>query len=166
MRAWTRESFLERVSVCGPDECWLWTGKVAPNEYGQCASRLLQVSGSHCLAFALFIGLIPDGQCVCHRCDVKLCCNPRHLFLGSHLVNNRDSVNKGRNSRGAAHSQALAERDFRGELVPTHVLSETFVRAYRRGEIKGSDRGVAARLGVNPETIRQMRIGNTWRHVT
>jgi hypothetical protein len=44
----------------------------------------------------LFIGPIPDGICVLHRCDVKPCFNPDHLFLGTKGENNADTTAKGR----------------------------------------------------------------------
>jgi hypothetical protein len=46
---------------------------------------------AHAVALALAsTGIIPAGVECCHRCDVPLCCNPSHLFWGSHTENMRD----------------------------------------------------------------------------
>lgn len=39
---------------------------------------------------------LPQSMTVCHRCDVTLCCNPDHMFLGTHRENMRDMAAKGR----------------------------------------------------------------------
>jgi len=36
------------------------------------------------------LGIIPPGIQVCHKCDVRHCCNPDHLFLGTREQNNLD----------------------------------------------------------------------------
>jgi hypothetical protein len=48
------------------------------------------------MAWMLTHGDIPDGLNVCHRCDVPLCCNPNHLFLGTQADNLADCRAKGR----------------------------------------------------------------------
>jgi len=42
------------------------------------------------------------GKDVCHTCDVRLCCNPAHLFIGTRSDNVADCVAKGRYSNGRA----------------------------------------------------------------
>lgn len=59
--------------------CWEWTGSLALNGYGQyrTAETSLLV---HRLAYELYIGPIPDGLIVHHRCENRSCFNPEHLL--------------------------------------------------------------------------------------
>src|SRR5258708_3006328 len=93
--------------------CWLWTGEIQPHGYG-----LLHKSGrrhrspyrAHRLSWELAYGPIPDDLCVLHRCDVRACVRPDHLFLGSRADNQADMREKhrGRNGglTGASHPRA------------------------------------------------------------
>lgn len=78
--------------VAAEDACWIWQGKQLKNGYGFLAGAGLV----HRLAFRLAYGPIPKKLHVCHRCDIKLCVNPEHLFLGTSGDNLRDASKKGR----------------------------------------------------------------------
>lgn len=82
----------------GPDACWPWTGSTS-NGYG-----VIKFDGVQHYAHrkvAELSGLVLGDLSVLHRCDNPLCCNPAHLFLGTHDDNMRDMVAKGRHWRHA-----------------------------------------------------------------
>jgi hypothetical protein len=92
-----REFIKARVKI---DErgCWLWQKFIMPepNPYGM-AYAFGKNWRVHRLAYTLWIGPLPDdGRVVCHDCDVKHCCNPDHLWLGTEKQNMRDAADKGR----------------------------------------------------------------------
>lgn len=87
------------------NQCWPWKGYLS-NGYGR--MDLMGIKGvyAHRVAYlATHPGSIDlkdnssKEKCVLHRCDNPVCCNPRHLFLGSHLANMQDKVSKGRQPR-------------------------------------------------------------------
>lgn len=99
------QSFWSRVAKTAPNECWLWTGSTkgrAGMQYGSCWFQG-RSEIAHRVAWILINGEIPEtgdadfrGSCVLHECDTPLCCNPAHLFIGSHQKNMADKVSKGR----------------------------------------------------------------------
>jgi hypothetical protein len=81
------------------DECWLWQGGTNGNGYGHVSGRWKGKYRAwlvHRLSYEIAYGPIPEGMCVCHRCDTPRCANPAHLFLGTQSDNHKDMENKGR----------------------------------------------------------------------
>jgi len=93
-----QERLMRYVSPEPNSGCWLWEG--AQNNRGYGYIGLSGAKGGNVLAhrsmWELTNGPIPDGLWVLHRCDVRICCNPDHLFLGTPLDNMRDMHAKGR----------------------------------------------------------------------
>jgi uncharacterized protein YjiS (DUF1127 family) len=92
-RFWSKVTITNNIN-----DCWLWTRACFSNGYGA-----FQLEGkqkrAHRMAWEIIYGSIPNGLCVCHKCDVRLCCNPLHLFLATSEENTQDKVSKGRQAR-------------------------------------------------------------------
>src|SRR5690606_29588626 len=93
----------------GPEACWPYLGGRDKDGYGRFAigsrsdgSR--RTVRAHRFAFeAAKSESVPGDKLLCHTCDNPACCNPRHLFVGDALANNRDRTRKGRTAQGDAH---------------------------------------------------------------
>jgi len=95
--------FWSQVAItANPDKCWLWVGKSVTKGYG--TFHLLiegkKESRAPRVSYYLFYKIAPKELQALHRCDTPLCCNPHHLFLGTHQENMLDRTNKGRNQDG------------------------------------------------------------------
>lgn len=115
------ENKLAFISESG---CWVWMAATASQgKYGY-----VRHNGRNRLAHRVFYehykGPIPDGMCVCHTCDVSLCVNPNHLFVGSHKDNSDDMFRKKRGK--------LPPAPVRGEKNRNSRYSDEFIASVRR----------------------------------
>lgn len=82
--------------------CWKWQRFINEKGYGIFSYKNKR-QRAHRTSYEIFVGEIPNGMFVCHKCDVRDCVNPRHLFLGTAFDNNKDMEKKGRHVRGESH---------------------------------------------------------------
>ena len=75
--------------------CWLWIASKDNGGYGT-LGRDGKLEKAHRLSWEFYNGLIPKGMNVLHKCDVRDCVNPEHLWLGTQFDNMQDAVKKGR----------------------------------------------------------------------
>lgn len=177
--------FFKHVDKNGPSvrdlgPCWLWTAAAFKRTgYGQV--RLGAMRRAHRAAWFLTHGDIPAGLFVLHTCDVRLCVNPAHLYLGSHVENMADRSKRGRAATGAAHgSKTHPERVACGDRHGFRVHPEAAPRGERNGgggKLREADvgvirdalaagepkRAIARRFGVSDTLIRYIATGRAWR---
>ena len=87
---------LEALCIPEPNSgCWLWVGAVKANGYGNffLDGRFTQ---AHRASYVVFVGPIPTGLVVRHKCDNVACVNPQHLELGTQAQNVRDAIDRNR----------------------------------------------------------------------
>lgn len=152
------------------DGCWIWTGTKNGAGYGTIGlGTKAQGKGfAHRVSWLIHFGPIPIGLLVCHHCDVKLCVNPSHLFLGTYQDNVDDMIAKGRNPKGESWgTPARFEQQAFGERHGMSKLSEEQVRQiiseFQNGAITKAE--LAAKHGVCRATIRNVLSGKNWSHV-
>lgn len=156
-------------------DCWLWVGSKYLSGYGRFFIKTKGVR-AHRFSWQLANGPIPEGLCVCHKCDNPPCVKPEHLFLATHSENMLDAGRKGRNGsqrypervpRGDKHGARLhPERVPRGENCGKSRLTEADVVRIRQLHSEGrSLRCLGREYGVHDTTIYFAVRGLTWRHV-
>lgn len=145
---------LEKIEIVTETGCWIYMGGISegygivsmPGPKGTAPDRAHRVSYLH------FNGPIADDLFVCHRCDIRCCCNPHHLFLGTQHVNNTDMANKGRSSHGVHRPGAKLN-----DQIVVHMRS-----AHAGGK---SINQIAREIGVSSATARKAIHALTWSHV-
>lgn len=148
--------FWAKLRPGAPDDCWLWQGaRYAPNGYGKLVQRNpSKEHRAHRLSYEIHNGAIPAGLEICHHCDNPPCCNPAHLFLGTHADNMHDMIVKGR--RTCAH----------GKQHPRAKLRDDDVRVIRLLNASGiSQTALGAQYGIPQSAVSSIIRGKTWKHV-
>lgn len=133
-------------------ECWVWKGATFPSGYGMFWTGHRK-EGTHRYAYELWRGPIPKGMLVCHKCDNKPCCNPDHLFLGTHADNMHDAQRKG----------LFIPGDHSGERNGGHKLTAGQVLEIRRSD--APTRLISEQYGIGYAAIQNIRAGRTWRNI-
>lgn len=144
-------AFWAKIDKRGPDECWLFTG--ALNTTGR---AMVTWEGKKNIVatrkvWELTRGPIPEGQYVLHRCDVRHCCNPAHLFLGTYKDNAIDKAAKGRAPQTYKTLTAQDAIQIRAE--------------YRLENRRSNAVELAKRYGVTRDSISAVIARRTWRNV-
>lgn len=160
--------FLSYFTKGATDECWIWNGLRLRPGYGIFGIGRNNPYKAHRIAYFLHYGVDPWPKFVCHRCDNPSCVNPKHLFVGTSLSNNKDRLAKGGYARGEDHFyRKHPDRITRGEDHPNFKLTNENVLCLRR---ISKQLGIPAKFagllfGVSKNTVRDIVSGRSWKHL-
>lgn len=146
--------FWKRVDKRGPDECWLWTGSKYTSGYGQFSIGHRKIA-AHRFSYELHNGALPDGLFALHRCDVRACVNPNHLWAGTKKENSCDMVEKGR------CKVQNSETHFKAQLTNEQV--KEIRELYEKGSRTQAQ--LSEKYGVSFSIIHGIVHRRTWNHI-
>lgn len=73
--------------------CWLWTGSLNSDGYGNIGlSRSRRTEKAYRISYERYKGPIPDHLEIDHKCRVRSCVNPDHLRVVTHKENMGNAV--------------------------------------------------------------------------
>jgi hypothetical protein len=146
------QRFLLKLDQTSADGCWPWKECRTQEGYGKFSYPKPNGTRAHRFAYVTFVGPIPSGMMVCHKCDNPPCCNPDHLFLGTHQENMADKMQKERQARGSGIGVA--------KLIESQVLEI-------RDRLAAGERqvNVAARFGITQANVSIIKLKRGWRHM-
>lgn len=123
--------------------CWIWCGRKAHRGHG-----IIDIdngsTGAYRLAYEAWVGPIPTGLIVRHKCDNPPCINPDHLEVGTHKNNGHDMANR---------------RRFYSKLTQKQVNEIRF--AYEQGNI--TQQKLADQYGVCGSTVSRLITKQQWK---
>jgi hypothetical protein len=147
----TRQRIKDKSEIDKITGCWNWI------KYKDFSGRAYCTYGKQTLpaakiSYLVFIGDIPNGIFVCHKCDNYSCVNPNHLFLGTHQDNMTDRDKKNRVAKG--------EKIFISKLKNENILE---IREMRKNGF--SQQKIADQFSISQTTVSRILDGSNWKHI-
>jgi hypothetical protein len=146
--------FLMKTKFNLKTDCWEWKASTHKSGYGHFWMNN-KLHRAHRASYIIYKGNIPKNLLILHKCDVKKCVNPEHLFLGTNKDNTNDMFKKGR------------QRFLKGTEYNGHKLNAKKVRnirtLYKNGEY--TQRELAKIYNVSQRLILNVIKNRAWKHI-
>jgi hypothetical protein len=135
------------------NNCIEWIGAKQLKGYGRFNPNG-KAMGAHRFSYEHYIGSIPFGMHILHRCDNPSCVNHEHLFLGTNLENVRDMMSKKRN------------RHKKGEDCTHSKLKNIQVIEIKNLLSKGFGANeISKNLNIKRHYIESIKHNRAWNHI-
>lgn len=146
--------FWKKVDKSG--NCWLWKAYIKTNGYGQFQIEKKPYL-AHRISWIIHNGDIPNGLQVLHKCDVRNCVNPNHLWLGTQGDNVRDmeKKNRGVHPTGEEHGRSKL-KEFEVRQIKTALKTP----------YHGIVNDLAFKYGVDASHISKIKSKVSWKHIS
>lgn len=141
----TKEFLMENSVRDDATYCWNWT-RATSKGYGRVWDGE-QFRQAHVVSYELFVGPVPEGHFVCHKCDNRKCIFPDHLFVGTQFDNMRDASAKGR------------------VVIPNKKLTREQVLEIRNSSLGYRKLFKTGRFPIGMRGIQKVRDGETYAQV-
>jgi len=142
---------------------YCWESSYATNTWGYAKISIgkRRIRAVHRIFYQYIYGENPpDKPLVLHRCDNRKCCNPMHLYTGTHKDNRKDCVARNRYAR---HHICKSFNHSRGENHHDAKLTEKQVLEIR--ESKEIYRILAKCYNVGITAIYNIKTRKKWKHI-
>ncbi len=162
--------FWAKVAKGEPDDCWPWAATTTRG-YGSVGIMIRKGVRknfpAHLLARWLTTGEWPGRLETCHSCDsrypmgditYRLCCNPAHLWIGTHRENMADMMAKGRHHNGP---RPRGVTQWKAAFTEAEVLE--IRRLFAAGGI--TLQSLADQHSVSKHCIHCVITRKTWKHL-
>ena len=153
-----KQKILKRKTI-DVNGCWLWTGPVDKDGYGLFGAA--KFFKAHRASYILFKDEIPLKAFVLHKCDIKGCFNPEHLYIGDAKQNAKDAVQRGQHPTGPNPKKALPhEKNGNSKLKLGQVVQirELYGKPY-------SWAGLAKMFGISKRQIGRIVREESWKNI-
>ena len=143
--------------------CWLWS-KSTSDGYGQFVhidpkTKAAKSYRLHRYVYQICVSVVPDDMLVRHSCANRLCCNPEHLSVGTHLDNYHDSYR--------THARSIRIRTSKKLRAVNATLCDRTAASYRRMFSDGrvSIQDIIDASGLSYPTVLSLLRGKTYRRL-
>ena len=127
------------------DGCWIYGSNISYGTIGLGGQRGKTVS-AHRFSYELHNGKIQTGLYVCHKCDVKQCVNPNHLYAGTYEDNIQDAIDRDRLAKNS------------GRVIKTHPPYR-----YRQGRVMSKRHREQIKSEYASGKFTQMQLASRYR---